>query len=129
MANRFVEFRLLRLHPGQREQFAARFASHLLPLHERHGIEVVSWGLSLHDSDSFYVIRAHQSVEGRQETLDALFGSDEWLMNQEEDVWGMIESYNTCVVEASEPLIEALRTGLVKAAEEDSMPPGWRSGM
>ena len=128
MANRFVEFRLLRLHPGQRESFTARFADQLLALHERHGIEVVSWGLSLHDSDSFYVIRAYPSVEGRQETLDALFGSDEWLMNQEEDVWGMIESYNTCVVEASEPLVEALRTGLVRASEKD-IAPGWRLGM
>jgi len=129
VANQFVEFRLFRLHPGQRGAFAARFTDQLLALHDRHGIEVISWGLSLHDSDSFYVIRAHPSVEARKETLDALFGSDEWLMNQEEDVLGMIESYNTCVVEASELLIEALRTGLIRATEEDSMPPGGAMSM
>lgn len=126
MANRLVEFRLFRLHPGQREQFAARFAGHLLALHQRHGIEIVTWGLSLHDQDSFYIVRAHSSVEARQDALDAMFGSDEWLMNQEETVLGMIESYNTCVVEASEPLIEVIRTGLVGAIQEDTTPPGWQ---
>jgi len=129
VANRFVEFRLFRLHPGQREAFAARFESQLLALHQRHDIEVVTWGLSLHDQDSFYVIRAYPSVEARQEAMDALFGSDDWLMNQEEDVLGMIESYNTCVVEAAEPLIEEMRTGLIKATEKDSVPPGGAMGM
>lgn len=124
MANRVVEFRLFRLHPGQRGEFAARFESQLLPLHQRHGIEVVTWGLSLHDQHSFYLVRAHRSVDARQQALDSMFGSEEWLTNQEEAVLGMIESYNTCVVEACEPLIEAMRTGLVKISED--IPPGWQ---
>ncbi|MDP9423703.1 MAG: NIPSNAP family protein [Pseudomonadota bacterium] len=126
MANRVVEFRLFRLHHGRREEFAARFKSQLLPLHQRVGIDVVTWGPSLHDLDSFYVVRAHPSVETRQEAMDAMFGSDEWLMNQEEEVLGMIESYNTCVIEACEPLIEAMRTGVMKGIEQDVTPPGWR---
>lgn len=124
MPNRVVEFRLFRLHHGRGEEFAARFESQLLPLHQRHGIEVVTWGLSLHDEHSFYLVRAHPSVNARQQALDAMFGSDEWLINQEEAVLGMIESYNTCVVEASEPLIEAIRTGLAKISED--IPPGWQ---
>lgn len=123
MANRFVELRLFRLHPGNRERFAARFADQLLPLHQRHGIKVVAWGPSLHDQDSFYVVRAHPSVEARQEAMDAMLGSDEWLMDQEETVLEMIESYNTCVVEASDILIEAIRTGLVGATEKSTTPP------
>lgn len=126
MPNRVVEFRVFRLHRGRREEFATRFEAHLLPLHRRLGIELVSWGPSLHDQDSYFVIRVHPSVETRQEAMDSLFGSDEWLMNQEEEVLGMIESYNTCVVEACEPLIEAMRSGMMKAQEQDSAPPGWR---
>ena len=126
LADRVVEFRLFRLHPGQRGRFAARFEGQLLALHQQHGIEVVTWGLSLHDPDSFYIVRAYPSVEARREALDAMFGSDEWLMNQEEEVLGMIESYNTSVVEACEPLIEAMRTGLVSTIDEDATPPGWR---
>jgi len=123
---RVVEFRMFRLHPGQRDDFAARFRDQLLPMHQRHGIDVISWGASLHDQNSFYVIRAYPSVEARQDALDALFGSDEWLMNQEDEVLGMIESYNTCVVEVDEALIGAMRTGLVGAPVQKAIPPGWR---
>jgi hypothetical protein len=124
MANRVVEFRLFRLHHGKREEFAARFRDRLLQLHQRHGIELVTWGMSLHDQDSFYVVRAHPSVDLRERALDSMFGSAEWLMNEEEAVLGMIESYNTCVVEACEPLIEAMRTGLITVTQHDMTPPG-----
>ena len=77
MANRCLEIRILRLHHGQREQFVARFRDQLLALHQHHGIEVVAWGLSLHDQGSFYVIRAYSSVEARQDSMDAFFGSDD----------------------------------------------------
>ena len=126
MAKRCLEIRILRLHHGQRERFVARFQDQLLALHQQHGIEVVAWGLSLHDQGSFYVIRTYPSVDARQDSVDAFFGSDEWLMNQEEEVWGMIESYNTCVLEADERLVEAMRTGLVGATEERTTPPGWQ---
>jgi hypothetical protein len=92
----------------------------------RHGIEVIASGLSLHDQDSFYVIRAYPSVEARQRALDALFGSAEWLMQQEDEVLGMIESYNTCVIDADEPLIEAIMAGLVRMPEPDVTPPAIR---
>ena len=126
MAKRVIEFRIFRLHPGQRDQFAARLCNNLLPLHQRHGIEVLSCGPSLHDRDSFLIVRAHSSVESRQIAMDALLGSAEWLMQEEEAVMGMIESYNTCVVEADEALIEAIRTGLVMAPQQDVSPPEWR---
>ena len=123
---RVIEFRLFRLHPGRRDDFAVRFRNQLLPMHQRHGIEVISWGASLHDQDSFYLVRAHPSVEARQRALDAMFGSAEWLMSQEEDVLGMIESYNTCVVEVDESLIDAMKTGLVGGSAQAAIPPGWR---
>ena len=126
MAKRVVEFRIFRLHPGQRDLFTARFCDSLLALQQRHGIEVICWGPSLHDRDSFLVVRVHPSVEARQESLDAMFGSSEWLMEEEEEVMGMIESYNTCVVEADEALIEAIRSSLVTAPESGVTPPGWR---
>lgn len=115
-AARILELRIFRLHHGRRNEFIARFRDHLLPMLQRHGIEVVAWGSSLHDQESFYVVRAYPSVEARQTALDAMFGSTEWLMQQEDAVLGMIESYNTSVVEAEEWLIEAIAESFAKAA-------------
>jgi hypothetical protein len=122
---RVVEFRIFRIHHGRRDEFIARFRDHLLPLLRNHGIETVAWGPSLHDQDSFYLVRAYPSVEARQIALDAMFGSAEWLAEQEDVVLGMIESYNTFVVETGEPLIAAMAEGLAgvatveKLAEQD----------
>lgn len=124
LAKRVVEFRIFRIHPGQRENFAARFCDSLLSLQQRHGIQVICWGPSLHDRDSYLVVRVHPSVEARQQSLDAMFGSAEWLMEEEEEVLEMIESYNTCVVEADEQLIEAIRADLIPASIQDVTPPG-----
>lgn len=122
--NRVLELRIFRLHHGQRDEFVTRFREHLLPMQKSHGIEVVTWGPSFHDQDSFLLVRAYASIEARQAALDAMFGSTEWLMDQEEAVLGMIESYNTSVVEADEKLIEAIRAGLVTVPERDTTQPG-----
>jgi hypothetical protein len=42
-----------------------------VPLHRRHGIDVVSFGNSLHDSDCYYLIRAFDSPESMAAVLDA----------------------------------------------------------
>lgn len=118
---RVVEFRIFRIHHGRRNEFIARFHDHLLPMLRDHGIEAVAWGPSLHDQDSFYLVRAYPSVETRQTALDTMFGSAEWLAEQEDVVLGMIESYNTVVVEAGEPLIAAMTEGLAGVATEERL--------
>lgn len=42
-----------------------------VPLHQRHGIDVVSFGNSLHDPDCYYLIRAFDSAESMAAVLNA----------------------------------------------------------
>lgn len=98
--NGIVELRVYKLKPGTAEAFADRFREQISPMLERHGVDVVHYGPSLADPDSFCLIRAYRSVEERQAKLDAFYGSSEWLEQHDDAVMAMIDSYNTCVVPA-----------------------------
>ena len=98
--NGIVELRVYKLKPGTADAFADRFGDRIGPMLHRHGIEVVHYGPSLADPDSFCLIRAYPSVAERQAALDAFYGSQEWLEQHDEVVMAMIDSYNTCVVPA-----------------------------
>jgi hypothetical protein len=116
-ATQILEVRSYRIRHGHREEFAARLREQILPMFKRHGIEVVYFGPSLADEDSFCLLRTYPSIEERQTRLDAFYGSAEWMIEHEEDWLEMAETMTTCVLAADEQLIEAMKTGLAKAAE------------
>ena len=107
--NRVLELRIVRLRHGRRNEFAVRFHDQLLPILRSHGMEIIHYGPSLHDEDSFFLIRAWPSVAERQETLDTMYGGVDWLMNQEQVFLDMIDSMDTCVLNADEWLIGAMK--------------------
>ncbi|HHA1865065.1 TPA: NIPSNAP family protein, partial [Enterobacter ludwigii] len=53
-----VEILQYNLHKGTGAFFHNVMAEISVPLHQRHGIDVVSFGHSLHDLDCYYLIRA-----------------------------------------------------------------------
>lgn len=106
--NRLIELRVYTLVAGMRDAFDARFREQVLPMLREAGIDVVGAGPSLHDVDSYCLIRAFASLDARQAALDAFYGSEAWLSRQEEAVMAMIASYNTVVLDASPELIERL---------------------
>jgi hypothetical protein len=76
--NHFVEIRSYNLKPGMRDRFHQTFLTEALPMLNRWKVDVVAYGPSLHDSDSYYLMRAYPSLEARQKSEDAFYGSDEW---------------------------------------------------
>lgn len=55
--NRLVEIRSINLKPGTREEFHRLYIEQALPLLKRWQFDVVAYGPSLHDENSYYVIR------------------------------------------------------------------------
>ncbi|MBC7930940.1 MAG: NIPSNAP family protein [Rubrivivax sp.] len=107
--NRVVELRAYNLKPGTRTAFHRLMQERSLPMLKRWRVDVVACGPSAHDEDSYYLIRAYASLEERQESQDAFYGSDEWIAGPREEVLAFIESYATAVVEMSVEALEALR--------------------
>jgi len=107
--NRFVEIRTLNLKPGTLEEFHRLFMDESFPLLKRSNIDVVAHGHSLHDQNSYYVIRRFDSLAHREQSEDVFYGSDEWRQGPREAILALIENYTDIVLELDDVTVQGLR--------------------
>lgn len=108
-ADRVVEIRSYNLKPGTLETFERLFHERALPLLGKSGIDVVAFGRSLHDDNSWYLLRSFADVVRREESEDAFYGSDEWRQGPRQEILDCIDSYTTIVVSMDDDTISGLR--------------------
>ena len=108
---RVVEFRTYKLRSGAGPTFARLAVEESLPMCREWGMDVVSFGQSVHDPDACYLIRAFDSLEHLQRQQDEFYGSSAWREGPREAIVGLIESDANAVIELSEDAIQALRRG------------------
>jgi ketosteroid isomerase-like protein len=106
---RVVEIRSYNLKPGTRDRFHRRFLDEALPMLKRWKIDVVGYGPSLHDADSYFLARSFPSLEERERTEEAFYGSEEWRQGPREAVLADIASYTTVVVRVDDATLSGLR--------------------
>jgi ketosteroid isomerase-like protein len=107
---RVVEIRSYNLKPGTRDRFHQLFLKEALPMLKRWKVDVVGYGPSLHDADSYFLMRAFDGVEPRQKSEDAFYGSEEWIKGPRERILADIDAYTTIVVRIDESTLNGLRT-------------------
>jgi hypothetical protein len=107
--NRVVEIRSYNLKPGRRAEFHRLVVEHSIPMLERWQVEVVAFGPSPHDEDSYYLIRAYAGLQERQRSQDAFYGSDEWRQGPRQAIVDCIESDTSVVLELDPETIDGLR--------------------
>jgi len=105
----FVEIRSYNLKPGTRREFHRLFVEEPLPMLNRWKVDVVRYGASPHNEDSYYLIRAHASLEDREQSQGAFYGSDEWRQGPREPLLAMIDNYTSIVIEMEKSTVDALR--------------------
>ena len=107
--NSFLEIRSYNLKPGSRPEFHRLFLEAAMPLLERWNVDVVSHGASLHDENSYYLMRRFDSLAQREESENAFYGSDAWRQGPRESILALIENYTEIVLELDENTLQALR--------------------
>lgn len=105
----FVEIRSYNLKPGTRAEFHRLFLEAAMPLLQRWNVDVVAYGSSLHDENSYYLIRRFDSLVHREQTEDAFYGSDEWRKGPREAILALIENYTEVVLELDDATVQGLR--------------------
>ena len=80
-----------------------------VPLHTRNGIDVVAYGNSLHDADSYYLIRAFESEEQMKSVLDDFYASAGWRSGPREAIISRIELSLKSVLSLPQSGIDGLR--------------------
>ena len=108
-SRRVVEIRSYNLKTGTRDRFHQTFLKDALPMLERWNVDVVSYGPSLHDKDSYFLMRGFEGVDQRQKAEDAFYGSDEWKQGPRERILADIDSFTTIVVSLDAAIINGLR--------------------
>jgi NIPSNAP protein len=98
MMRQCVEIRSYNLKPGTRAEFQRLFIEQAEPMLKRWQIDVVAYGPSPHNSDSYYLIRTFSSIEAREQIEDAFYGSAEWRQGPRESILALIENYTTIVL-------------------------------
>ncbi|MBX3069807.1 MAG: NIPSNAP family protein [Thermomicrobiales bacterium] len=107
---RVIEIRTYALKPGSRGDFHRLVVEQSMPMLERWHVEVVAYGPSTHDDNSYYLIRAYDDLFDRQRSQDAFYGSAEWREGPREAIVSLIESDISVVVELDDVSIDGLRT-------------------
>ena len=107
--NYFIEIRSLNLKPGTREEFHRLYIEDALPLLKRWNFDVVAHGPSLHDEDTYYVIRRYDSPAQREQMEDAYYASDDWRQGPRERILALIENYTDIVLEVDDVTVQGLR--------------------
>ena len=98
MPNTMIEILTLNLKPGTRNIFHKLYLAESLPLLKKWKIKAVAHGPSLHDENTYYVIRSFKDLEDRQKAEDAFYSSDDWQKGPRTAIVAVIESLATIVV-------------------------------
>ena len=109
-----VEIRTYKLKTGTAGTFEKVFTEQSLPMMKRWQLDVVGYGFSLDDAETFTLMRAYRDLDDRQKSQDAFYGSDEWKNGPREAILACID-YSTCMITETntEILRKALKMGKV----------------
>lgn len=80
-----------------------------VPLHTRNRIDVVAYGNSLHDADSYYLIHAFDSAEQMKGVLEDFYASAGWRSGPREAIISRIELSLKSVLSLPQSVIDRLR--------------------
>jgi NIPSNAP protein len=108
--NRILEIRAYNLKPGTRDTLHELFVSQSLPMLQRWNVDVVAYGPSLGEPDSYFLMRSYASLEDRQQSQDAFYGSDEWRKGPREAIIALIDTFTNAVIEVDEATLQGLRS-------------------
>jgi hypothetical protein len=100
VSNKVIEILTIDVKPGKRDEFDRLYRSESLPLLRKWKFDVIAYGPSLHDANSYYVIRSFKSLEDRQQAEDAFYGSDDWRKGPREALLALVDHFAYTVVTA-----------------------------
>ena len=105
---KLIEVRTYKLKPDCAERFVAAVRV-ALPLVRASGMDVVAFGRSDHEQESFFLIRAFASREQLVAQQDAFYGSAVWREGPRATLVDCLDSYLNTLLSVPAEAVEALR--------------------
>jgi NIPSNAP protein len=95
-----IEILTLDIKPGRRNEFHNVYVTQSVPLLKKWNFSLVGYGPSLHDANSYYVVRRFKSLEDREKSEDAFYSSDDWKSGPRDAIMRLVEHFAYAVVSA-----------------------------
>ena len=109
MKKRLIEVRSYKLKPGAAAAFHAAVVSTAVPLLREWGTDVVAFGPSAHEPDTYFLIRAYADLAELKAKQDAFYGSAAWKNGPRESIVPRVVSYLNTVLWLTPEAIDELR--------------------
>ncbi|HKN03812.1 MAG TPA: NIPSNAP family protein [Buttiauxella sp.] len=107
---RTVEILQYTLKRGTGKDFHKIMVEQSAPLHRASGMDIVSFGNSIHDEDSYYLIRSYADLGHLKSSQDAFYSSDAWINGPRTAIIDRIETSVKSVLLLGDEVIDKLRT-------------------
>jgi hypothetical protein len=104
-----IEILLYKLKPGTGGEFFSIMQEVSVPLHRRHGIDVVWHGQSMNDPDGYGLIRAFADMAALEASQQDFYTSEAWRSGPREEIVARIETATKIVIPMNDEGIEGLR--------------------
>ncbi|MGM9490982.1 NIPSNAP family protein [Ideonella sp. YS5] len=108
MAQRLVEIRSYKLKAGEAAAFHEAVESTVMPM-LRPAMDVVAYGPSAHEPDTYFLIRAYADLADLEATQAAFYGSNAWRQGPRKTIVERIESHLNTVLWMSQASVDDLR--------------------
>ena len=105
---KLIEVRTYKLKPDCAGRFVAAVRV-ALPLVRASGMDVVAFGRSDHEQESFFLIRAFDSREQLVAQQDAFYGSAVWREGPRQALVNCLDSYLNTLLWLPDEAVDALR--------------------
>ena len=105
---KLIEIRTYKIKPGKEENFVTAFHN-ALPLVKASGMDVVAFGRSDHEHESYYLIRAYSDRVQLEAQQGQFYSSESWKAGPREPLVACIEDYLNTLVWLPAEGVEAIR--------------------
>jgi len=106
---RLIEVRSYKLKPGTAQRFHDAVVAQAVPLLRQWKMDVVAFGPSAHEADTYFLIRAYDDLADLEAQQSAFYGSDAWRQGPRDAIVPHLESYLNTVLWLSPEAVDDMR--------------------
>jgi hypothetical protein len=110
-STRLLEIRTYRLKPNTLQLFHSVMHTKAVAMLRAKGMDVVSYGASDHEHESYFLIRAYADRQALENEQNAFYNSDDWRQGPRPELVEHIETYMNTLIWLSADAVESMRLG------------------
>lgn len=106
---RLIEIRTYRLLPETINAFHQAMHTLAVPMLRAKGMDVVAYGRSDHEEETYFLIRSYQNREALEREQAAFYGSDDWRLGPRRELVDRIQTYVNTLLWLSDSAVASMR--------------------